>query len=42
VCSSDLTAGGLADTKITPRQLDQWRMSLIGQLEARRALKAGK
>jgi len=34
--------GGLADTKINPRQLDRWRLSLIGQLEARQAARAGK
>ena len=39
---SNPTAGGLADTKITPRQLDQWRMSLIGQLEVQRASQARK
>ncbi len=33
---------GLADAKITPRQLDQWRVSLIGQLEAQQAALAGK
>jgi len=40
--ASNLAADGLADRKMAPVQLDQWRMSLIGRLEARRAAQAGK